>query len=312
MSNQPSPTTATLGRRPFVQLRLPDGTVTQAGPGDLIGRQWNCAVCLPDQRVSEAHAMISLRGGDLRLLCLRGGLAINGERASDPILEVGQRIGLAPDLELEVLEVRLPAELLAIEGPDLTRHTLTGVVSLYTSPVPRISGGHRHDAAAWLFSDGMEWFVRRRGGQVEGPLTEGSSLHIDGWTSQVVRRQASAVGAPTLREKPYEPLRIESFYDTVRIFRDGELICQLHGLGARVMSELMELGQPVDWESVARQLWTDDAGRWTLRRRWDAMLCRLRGALAEANIRADLLCSDGTGCVALVPYPGDELIGDDA
>jgi pSer/pThr/pTyr-binding forkhead associated (FHA) protein len=45
-----------------VRLRLPDGSTTTLAPGDIIGRMASAALVLDDGRVSEAHAMVSLRG----------------------------------------------------------------------------------------------------------------------------------------------------------------------------------------------------------------------------------------------------------
>ena len=57
--------------RPTVSLQLPDGSIHELGHGDLIGRLWTAALHLDDGRISEAHAMISLRGSELHLLALR-------------------------------------------------------------------------------------------------------------------------------------------------------------------------------------------------------------------------------------------------
>lgn len=62
-----------------VHLASADGQIHVLGHGDLIGRLWSAALCLSDPRVSEAHAMVSLREGQLRLLALRGLFAIDGK-----------------------------------------------------------------------------------------------------------------------------------------------------------------------------------------------------------------------------------------
>ncbi|TNE86949.1 MAG: hypothetical protein EP330_20285 [Deltaproteobacteria bacterium] len=291
---------------PYVLLRLPDASLAQLRPGDLIGRQWTSAVALQDDRISEAHAMVSLRGGDLRLLCLRGAVAVGGSLVDDPVLEPGLRFELAPGVGFEVVEVRLPTEVIAIRGPGIGTRALTGVCSLRLGDRPRLVAGHRSQADAWFFDDGHAWFMRC-GGEVTGPLTPGDAITLGGWTGEVVLKALTG-GPETVRQQAYVPLRIESFYDTVRFFRDGVLLVQLHGLGAKLVSELMEFDQPVAWEVVAEQLWKDSRERWVLRRRWDTLLRRLRLALDEGGVRSDLVCADGTGCIALVPYPGDELV----
>jgi hypothetical protein len=291
---------------PFAMLRLPDGSLAQVHPGDLIGRLWKSAVAIADERVSEAHAMVSLRGGDLRLLCLRGGIAVQGALVEDPILEPGLQFELAPGLMFTVLEVRLPLRALAIQGQGLPPQALSGVCSLALTPSPRLQHGHRAGSEAWFFDDGHAWFMRR-GDELTGPLVVGQEIHLPGWRGEVVLHALTG-GPETIRQDVYEPLRVESFYDTVRFYRGGVLLTQLHGLGARLVSELIELEQPAAWEAVAEELWRDTRERWVLRRRWDTLLRRLRVSLDEAGVRSDLLCADGTGCIAIVPYPGDAFV----
>lgn len=54
--------------RAYAKILAPDDTEWLLGPGDRIGRLASAALTIDDARVSEAHAMISLRGGELRLL----------------------------------------------------------------------------------------------------------------------------------------------------------------------------------------------------------------------------------------------------
>ncbi len=70
-----------------VTLQDPDGGAFELAPGDIIGRLDSAAMPLADARVSEAHAMISLREGRLQMIALRGGLALAGE---------AERVGTAP------------------------------------------------------------------------------------------------------------------------------------------------------------------------------------------------------------------------
>jgi pSer/pThr/pTyr-binding forkhead associated (FHA) protein len=46
----------------FVRIRLPDGTERRVSPSDLVGRLETAALHLDDARISEAHALVSLRG----------------------------------------------------------------------------------------------------------------------------------------------------------------------------------------------------------------------------------------------------------
>ena len=53
--------------QPCVVFRGPDGQRHRVPHGGVIGRLSGAALVLRDPRVSEAHAMVSLRGGALHL-----------------------------------------------------------------------------------------------------------------------------------------------------------------------------------------------------------------------------------------------------
>lgn len=294
--------------RAYAILRLPTGGHCQLHPGDQIGRHTRCALQLTDQRVSEAHAMLAMRGGDLRLLGLRGGLAIDGRIVRDPILEPGLTIELAPGLAVEIREVSLPRRVLAVRGPGLRLTQLGGTMSLFLTPRCELVNGYRPEAVAWLHDDGEHWFCSTADG-IQGPLHAGAPLELPGWTGELVWKDLETSAPATLDPyRPDEALRIEAWFDSVRLFQAGRMQVQLSGRQARVLSELVQIAQPVAWEAVAAEVWSDVQDRWLLRKRWDTNLRRLRRSLADGGIRSDLVASDGTGCVALVAYPGDELV----
>ena len=91
-------------------MRLPDGGRRDLGPGDIIGRMPTAALVLDDARVSEAHALITLRAGELRLLPLRGRCAVDGELVNEATLEPDMVIEPAPGLELLIEDVHLPQD----------------------------------------------------------------------------------------------------------------------------------------------------------------------------------------------------------
>ncbi len=119
-------------------VRAPDGLLHELGPGDIIGRLSTASLLVDDARVSEAHAMVSLRGGELKLLALRALFAIDGKPLRELTLTEGQRIELARDLALEVEEVVLPTEVLVLDMPGLGRQPLPGACWLHTRPHPRL------------------------------------------------------------------------------------------------------------------------------------------------------------------------------
>ena len=291
--------------RPHVLFRLPDGTLAQAAHGDLVGRLNTAAVHLDDARVSEAHALVSLREGSLSLLALRGRFAVDGRVLEQVELTAGQHIHLARDLLVVVEEIVLPAGVLALSGPGLPTQILPNVAALRREPdgvrlVPRYDSG----ADALLWTTGSGWRLRQgTSTRVVGP---GDRFRVGDHHYDLVRIDLEAAAQEhTRREGGFAaPLHIEALYDVVNVHQDGVVVLTLGGLAARVIFELADIAQPVSWQAVAHEVW--GAGTDDLRKRWDLLLARLRRRLRDAGLRQDLVHSDGHGNVALRLYEGDQ------
>jgi hypothetical protein len=271
---------------------------------------WTCALCLDDGRVSEAHALVSSRGDELRLLALRGRFAVDDVPQVDVTLCRGQRIRLAEGLEIAVVDVVLPATVLGVEGPGLVRQALLGVVSV------RVMGdrfdlipGYVADAEAQLWGDGDGWHLGRPG-VAPTPVHAGDAVQLGALSLRFVDLPLRRAGAAdTLREPSQPPaVRIVARHYEVRLERDGEAPVRLDGIGARLVSELVAIGGPAPWTALAREIWRDEPDEQRLRRRWDVALHRVRLRLREAGLRPDLVRCDRSGIVCLDPAPGDELV----
>jgi hypothetical protein len=292
----------------YVIFRTPDGGLHTLGPGDLVGRLWTARLQLSDPRVSEAHAMVSLRGGQLKLLALRGLFAIGGKPRKEVVLEVGQRIAIARGLDVEVVEVGLPEEVLGLTGADLPRQPLPGACFLVLRPNPALVSRPQPGHAAAFWSTGDGWQVRLPG-QEPVELTAGWSMEAEGQRFEAVRIGLARAGQSRthMAGAVSAPLRLELHWDTAHIHREGLPTVTLRGHHARVLSELGSLGTGVDWAHVAALLWSDESDRHRLRRRFDTVLMRLRGKLRDAGINPELVSFDGSGNLALVLRPEDEL-----
>jgi hypothetical protein len=291
--------------RALVRLRLPDGTVADLGHGDLIGRVWTAALVMDDPRVSEAHAMVSLRGGELWLLSLRRRIAMEGRSLSEVRLEEGQRIELADRLELRVESVQLPAEVLAIEAPGLPRTVLPAVCSLRVRPKLLLSPRYEPDAPCRIWTTGDGWRIEKEG-KVQ-PLEPGQEWVLEGLRFRSLAMPLGGTAATRLSGGVEPNLRIVAAFDTVQVHRGNEPPLVLGGVMARVLSELVTIGGPVSWEVVAREIWPDEPDTWALRKRWDVTLVRLRARLREARVRTDLVHADGTGQFELLLRDGDRV-----
>lgn len=295
--------------RAYAQILLPDGQRRDLGSGDIIGRMATAALVLDDARVSEAHALITLRAGELKLLPLRGRCAIDGELVSEAVLEPDMVIEPAPGLELLVEEVKLPREVMAFQGDDLPLQVLNAVVSLRTHPTPSLIPRYAGDADAHIWATGGDWRVRVGDGPTQ-PLRPGQELTINGRRFKALTTSLDhAVQSPTRDAGGYrEPLRIVARFDAVHIHRGGELVLVLDGLAARLLSELVAAQVPLDWDALAAGLWRDSSDRAALRRRWDVLLARLRRKLRMAGVPTDLVRASGNGLVELLLRSGDALI----
>lgn len=289
-------------------IRLPDGSLVALSPGDVIGRHWTAAAWIPDPRVSEAHAMVSLRGPTLKLLALRGRFSLGEAPITELDLAAGQRISLARDLHIQVEQVEAPERVLVLSGPGLAEQVLTGVASLTAGDRPRLRRGVRDDADVVLWTDGESWRVRDAAG--ERALVPGAPLDVRGQTFQVRSVGLDEHGAAATQQQGRlaSPLRIEVRLDTVHIHRDGRLVVRLVGAPARLVTEVALMDGPAPWDVVAAEVWPAEQARHKLRNRWDNGMSRLRRSLRSHGVRADLVQPDGSGCVELVLQPGDEVV----
>ena len=292
--------------RAFARVRLGNGQGAELGHGDMIGRLWSLALCVDDPRVSEAHAMISLRDQQLKLLALRGRFAVGGRTTAEVALVPGLEIELAKDLTLTIEAVELPASVLAIQGDGLPRQLLSGVCSLITRPRPAIVRSHKGNAEATMWSGGLGWSIRLQGGETR-PVMAGVSLTVDGRTFEFVSVDLETVaGGPTVvRGAVDHPLHIVARFDSVHIHRDGSQPVVLSGKSARIISELVAFGGPVTWQVLAGEVWNEDEDPQQLRRKLDTSLSRLRRKLREARVRPDLVRAGGTGHFELVLHSRD-------
>lgn len=289
-------------------VRLTGSSPVTLHPGDLVGRLGSAALRVDDPRVSEAHALVSLRVGQLHLLALRGVLGVDGQRVAEVALIPGLKVRLARDLHLEVMEVVLPDEALALAIDDSEPQLLIGAAaSLLLEPDPGLSHRFEPEAAAQLWSDGVGW--RMRVGDAVHELVPGAVHTVDGHRVRVEQVPLWAAGQESTVQAGalHPPLRIVAHYDTVHLHRKGHAPVLLSGIQARIVSELVALGGPAPWETVAGEIWRDEGTRHHLRRRWDVNLNRLRSKLEQHRIRPDLVHSDGTGRVELVLHPQDEV-----
>lgn len=281
------------------------GEVCLVGHGDLVGRTPTAAVVVDDPRISEAHAIVSLRKGELHLLALRRLLVVEGKAVGEVRLTTGSTITLADELELVVGEVVEPAAVLAVAMPSGEVIVLPAVASVTTAP-PRLHGKLVPEARAVVWSTGDRWSARV--GDETHAIDAGSELVVDGerFTFELLALGRASAVTTEGDASVVAPLKLVAYYDAVHIYQRGRKVHTLAGTGARIISELVACDGPTRWEVLARAVWPDESEVQPLRHRWDVALGRLRNRLRQANTR-ELVRTDGAGQIALALYPGDEV-----
>ncbi|MCB9665334.1 MAG: hypothetical protein H6732_14580 [Alphaproteobacteria bacterium] len=287
--------------RARARFHLPDGSSVDVGHGDLIGRLWSATVTLDDPRISEAHALVSLRGATLRLLALRGRFAVHGRTVAEVDLVPGLQLTFADGLVVEVGEVEVPASALGLTTDGLAPCILPGTTALVHQPAPGLAPPSHADAVALVWASAEGWRLRPTGGATRS-LRVGDAVTLDGRVWRAVDVRVGHGVEPTHVEGSLDgPLRLVARYDTVHLFRPDRVPLVLHGLSARLVSELVTFGVPVPWRVLADELWPDGGSRKQL----DMALVRLRARLRAARVRTDLVRTDGSGVVELFLRPGD-------
>lgn len=290
--------------RASAHIRADDGTEYHLGHGDLIGRLWSAAFYVDDPRISEAHAMVSLRGDALHLLALRGRFVVGESMREDVRLEAGLVVKLAPDVTLEVIGVTHPDAVLGLEAPGMGRRVLHGTCGLVGGARPAIVAATAAEVVAHVWFGAEGWRVRPVGG-IARALGIGDVVDVDGVPFTAVEVTLGGQATPD-RTSAESHLRVVARYDTVHLQRPGRVTAALNGVPARLVSELVRFGTPVPWAMLAGELWPEpDADPGALRKRLDAALHRLRARLADIGVRGDLVRSTGAGQIELFLQPGD-------
>lgn len=310
---------------PHAILRHGERRVTLR-PGSLIGRMSTCALRIQDVHISEAHALLTLRGRELTLLALRGHLRVDGVIEDAVALSADLTLELAPGVWVTAEQVVVPARVLVldVEGGE----TLEPCAAMHALlPDLRWSPAWRSDAVAHVWSTDADW-VLQRGHEVDRIVAGGT------WQVGTARLRARLVDVEMLasprtrRDDEVEPFEVVGRTETAIIRRVKHDPIHVGGLPARLVTELGLFGQPTAWELVAGELWPEtvenrprsDSGAPTpkpgvhgaappqLRSRFDRVLQRLRLILREHGARDDLVRSFARGSVELHLGPGGRFI----
>ena len=289
------------------------GVAAVLHPGSLIGRLPTAELSIADPRVSEAHALVSLRERSLKLLALRGPLAVDGHDVDTVELRPRTSIELADGLVIDVESVNLPTHALMLCGAVPGAVELRAAVySLLDDDAQhgsvRIVVGFVENAAGHLWYSGTRLWLRLAGRSAQ-PLDVGDTWTIGPSTLRVIRVPLGDT-PDTLTDgpQPRGGLVVHARYSTVHIFRAGSTSV-LTGKPANLVSELVRFaGKPIPWLILSQQIWGQTVDRALLRKSFDTTIARLRVQLHELGLRDDLVGLDGSGNVELILHPGDRTV----
>ena len=281
------------------------------GIGDLIGRSEQAALCIDDPRISEAHAFLSLRGGALMLLALRGRFRVLGKVVPEVELCAGMDIELYKGFWLHCDEVVVPGALNGLNIPGLGTIALTHTSSLFFDQSTKdfvIKQGHIAQADAVFWSLGDVWSYRLRDGTTR-ELVAGTSLQVGTHTITCERIALADVGVAKTRQSERAPLHLEIAPKSVNIRVDiHERTAVITGVPGKILASVSSHSHPVEWDIVAHQVWPDDVcSESSLRRRFDVGMLRLRAKLQQLDLPSNLVQMDGSGLVALQLEPEDSI-----
>jgi hypothetical protein len=270
-------------------------------PGDLVGRAATAALRVDDGRVSEAHAMVSLRGGQLWLLALRGRLMVRGRPRGEVVWEAGAEVELADGLSLTCDAVELPDHVLALRCDAGAPQALLGTTSLHAGPPVSLRAGHDPDADAVFWTLGDRWRTALRG-QSPQWLQAGDRLTVRGVEIEVRLLPSAAAELTRTRPSVRGPARWLVAAETVEAHQAGSVALQLQGLQAQLMACLLARpdAAPAAW--LVAEMWPGDrSSPPSLRNRLDVHLARLRERLRVAGLTEVRIGMDGSGaaCLAL-------------
>lgn len=279
------------------------------GPGAIIGRMVAAACRLTDSSVSEAHALVSLRGRALRLLALRGEVLVDGAPEDEVELTEGQVLKLG-STTLQVVVVTVPEDVLALRIDDGEPQELcAGVYSLVTRPTGELVPREDDAALARVWSTAEGWCLLTPDGKREN-ITPGRTWQLQGFTVAAVLISLDEAGRTATVGRAGLGLTLVARHTSAHLLRHGREPVVVDGQPGRVLSELATMGASVDWTVVAHELWPDldpKRDRDLLRRNWDRVMRRLRLKLREHGIREDLVRADGLGNLELVLQTGDRV-----
>lgn len=271
-------------------------------PGDFIGRANTAAMYIDDPRVSEAHAMISLREHCLKLLSLRGRFRHNGKVLTEVHLRPGMILELAEGVEVVCEEVYLPQTALGLLlWPGPLEVPLSGTTTVYIEGgQATVRRGHDPNGDLVIWAAGHDWRAQVKG-QKNRSLTCGDKLMIREVEIEIVKVSLSVMSQDRTLSQIRGALTLRHSINRVTILTDVGPPHIISGIPGKLLASLLARGGAADWRDVVSDVWPNDlSSASSLRRRFDTGLRRLRETMSRlVSTAEDFLKLDGAGILMI-------------
>lgn len=278
-------------------------------PGEYIGRSEVAALCIDDPRVSEAHAMVSLRDGHLKLIALRGRFRHKSQVLSEIILKPDLVLELAPDIHVVCEHVNMPTSVLGLIIDQDIEVRLTNTITLYAGDLPTLKRGYDPYGDAIFWDTALSWRMRTND-DASVILSAGDHYTINGTDIKVVAIPLEHAQQTKTRNSLRAPITFTCHDMHVEMDRTGEPTVKLSGIPGRIFLSLLKRQGTASYQEVVHDVWSEDYSTdLSLRRRFDTGMRRLRAQLRLALPDEEpLITLDGTGIIKLNRLPKDQIV----
>lgn len=247
--------------------------------------------------------MVSLRGGALWLLSLRGRFRVDGTLLGEVELVPGLVVDLSPGTRLTCVGVELPEAIVGIDVAGLGVSVLAGTTSLLKDPV-RLEPGLVEGAQAVFWPLEERWMIRR-GSMGDEELRIGVIEGLEGVDACALLIPLDKTARTRTVPVSGNALSLEWCRTDLVLHVGEEQSLRLTGLSARLLGVLMEEESPLHWVEVCARVWPEDkSDPLSLRNRLDVGVSRLRLRLRELALPALAVSFDGSGYLRLLVPSG--------
>ncbi len=299
-----------------VVFRLPDGSLARVAPGGIIGRSTRADLYLPDPRVSEAQAMVSLRGHRLKLIQLRRPIVVKGESFAQVTLKPGLQIELTKRLTMTVVEVQLPSHELVLcgvaEDPIPLAEERYAIVPAGAAEASSKQIKHERGpklelwytyadgalASIWSCTDG--WALRVDGCEPD-LVRPGSSWALgDSVIRFATRQRKNAVVTTQVHTEQESNICVEVTGDRVEFLKGGQTICAFTQVNGRILREIIRAhasGSSAYWVNIVDAVY-GEINEASYDRRQDSFykqLQRIRRKLKSRGLPGRVVRGNGRG-----------------